>query len=58
MCIIPGEVSTPEPASVNYTDCADQQSHPQPPLKLVRLWQRIKDGLWVIGVVIQNQSSE
>ena len=58
VCIIPGEVTAPEPAVlVNDAVCADQR-HPQPSLKLERLWQRLKDELWMIGVVIQNQASE
>ena len=57
VCIIPGEVTAPEPGSVNRGMCGNQPRR-EPPLKLERLWQQLKDELWVMGVVIQNQTSE
>jgi hypothetical protein len=61
VCIIPGEVDVRgSTAAVIWAESGDQgtcTSRP-PPLKLVKLWQRLKSGQWVIGAVAQNQSSK
>ena len=58
MCIIPGEGEIHGPTrSVNQVE-PNEQVPSQPPLKLVKLWQRLMNGQWVIGAVVQNQSSE
>ena len=58
MCIIPGEIDDRGHSdSVNRAESIDQGPSP-PPLILVKLWQRLKSGQWVIGAVVQNQSSK
>lgn len=58
MCIIPGEIDVcGRTESVNQAESIDQGPS-QPPLILVKLWQRLKSGQWVIGAVVQNQSSK
>ena len=58
MCIIPGEGEVHGPTrSVSQAE-PSEQAPSQPPLKLVKLWQRLMSGQWVIGAVVQNQSSE
>ena len=55
VCIIPGEVGV-SGRSVSTDNPSQPRS--QPPLKMVRLWQRLKGSQWVIGAVVKNQSLE
>ena len=55
VCIIPGEVGVSE-RSLPADNPAQPRS--QPPLKTVRLWQRLKGSQWVIGAVVKNHSLE
>ena len=58
MCIIPGEIDVLGPTDLrNQAESIDQVLY-EPPLKLMKLWQRLKNGLWLIGAIVQNRSSE
>lgn len=59
VCIIPGEIDVRGPTAVNWAEPDDQAPfQQQPPLKLVKTWQRLKSGQWVIGAVVHNLSSK
>lgn len=54
-----GITSTHADVNGQTTSCPVASRHrPSCSLKLVHSWQRIVDGLWIIGIVAQNQTQK
>ena len=58
VCLIPGRESDVARSVPMDQSRAISSTSYQPSLKLVRLWQRLRRDVWVIGAVVQNQSPE